>query len=213
MQDPYYSRSEVSNSDLTALHKVLVGDVSDPTDAYRFGSLIDAMLTEPDKVNYFDFAVDGERYKEEEFQKAGEMRKAFMRDEFARKMLEFSSPQAIMIAHRNFEYDYDFELDVRCKWDMWMESFGWGGDIKSTTATTQKQFEAAVEYFDYDRQRAWYMDIAREKGFKADKDVLIAISKKNFKVFKVTIQRGDSLYKRGVEKYTKLAFDYWRYFG
>lgn len=40
--------------------------------------------------------------------------------------------------------------------------------------------------FDYDQQHAWYMDIAQTKGYKADKDVLIGISKANFKVFKQT---------------------------
>ena len=53
---------------------------------------------------------------------------------------------------------------------------GWGGDIKSTSATTQEQFESAVRQFDYDRQRFFYMNIAG-----SEKDVLIGISKEHQK--------------------------------
>jgi hypothetical protein len=84
----------------------------------------------------------------------------------------------------------------------------YGGDIKSTVCTTQKAFEQSLEYFDYDRQRAWYMDISG-----AVRDVLIGISKENFKVFIVTITRDSEIYKRGREKYQELAFRYWYLFG
>ena len=100
--------------------------------------------------------------------------------------------------------DLDFELGVRCKWDGWRPDLRYGFDIKSTSATTQAQFEAAVKHFDYPRQRAWYMDIA-----KSDYDILIGISKVNYKIFKVFIRRGDSLYREGYEDYINLAFRYW----
>lgn len=88
-----------------------------------------------------------------------------------------------------------------------MGRVNWGGDLKSTTATTQKQFEEAVRYFDYDRQRAWYMDIAG-----SNQDVLIGVSKENFRVFKVPIRRDDDLYKSGFQKYNELAFKWWALF-
>ncbi len=75
---------------------------------------------------------------------------------------------------------------------MWVSLQAVNGDIKSTAAETQRQFEEAVRYFDYDRQRARYMDIAG-----SDRDVLIGISKKNFKVFKVPIARNSNLYNTG----------------
>ncbi len=89
-----------------------------------------------------------------------------------------------------------------------METYGWGGDIKSTTATTQKQFEDAVRYFDYDRQRFFYMNMAG-----SNQDILIGISKVNFKVFKVPIQRGSELWNSGRDKTMELAFKYWMMFG
>ena len=48
------------------------------------------------------------------------------------------------------------------------------------------------------------MDIAR-----SDRDFIYAISKKNCKVFKKFISRGDEIYNRGREKYEELAFQWW----
>ncbi len=52
--DTYYQRSEVSNSDLTALKELLYPrqQFGDREKAFRFGSLVDAIITEPERVNY-----------------------------------------------------------------------------------------------------------------------------------------------------------------
>lgn len=209
--DPYFGRNEVSNSDLSWLKDYWSDDKLDEITkqkAYKFGTLIDAVITEPFKVDYFKFQVDGVQYSEEDFEKAILMKKAFMKDPLAHNLLKQSDTQKVMITNRTFTYDeVDFNLAVRCKWDLWMDNLGWGGDLKSTTATTQKQFEEAVRYFDYDRQRAWYMDIAG-----SDQDVLVGVSKENFKVFKVPIRRGDELYNSGFKKYNELAFKWWALF-
>ena len=206
MKDPYYNRSEVSNSDLSNLKKLLYGcDSFDPIEAYKFGTLIDMMLTEPDKVNYLTYQCNGEQYTVEDFEKAKQMKRAFNKDELAYKMLQRSDTQKIMIRIMPIEFEgFKFELPVRCKFDLWMPNLNWGGDIKSTTATSQKQFEAAARHFDYDRQRAFYMDIAG-----SNQDILIAISKVNFKVFKIPIKRGDEFFQSGQDKYRELAFQYW----
>lgn len=209
MKDPYYSRSEVSNSDLSTLKKILYGgDDFDPTEAYKFGTLIDCMLTESHKVNFFNYTCSGDQYTPEQFEQARLMKYSFMKDKLARYMIEQADTQKIMVRDMEIEYDgFKFKLPVRCKWDIWMPLVSWGGDIKSTTATTQKQFETAVRHFDYDRQRAFYMDIAG-----SDQDILIAISKVNFKVFKIPIRRGDTLFNSGQQKYKELAFKYWNLF-
>lgn len=203
MKDAYYSRAEVSNSDLSALKQQLYPRPEhDATAAYKFGSLIDAMITEPGRVDFFRRTLDDEQYAVEEFEKAERMKRAFYADEFCRAMAEKADGQKVMVRHRWLDYcGYKFELDTRCKWDMWCKDWGFGGDIKSTTATTQAQFEAAARHFDYDRQRAWYMDIAG-----SERDVLIGISKVNFRVFKVAINRSTGWYKEGFQKYNELAF-------
>ena len=61
--DAYYSCTEVSNSDLTAL-KNLLHPVPMPPGvkerAFRFGTLVDAIITEPERVNYYQLTVDDE---------------------------------------------------------------------------------------------------------------------------------------------------------
>ena len=208
--DAYYLRSEVSNSDLTELKNILHPRMQfgDKEAAFRFGSLVDAIITEPARVDYYRFTVDDEQYSEEEFRHAGEMLKSLRmearHDEFLFRVLGYAETQKFMVNKaQQFTYcDFPFSLDTRCKWDWWLGSFG--GDLKTTFAATQQQFEEAVDFFDWDRSRAWYMDIAG-----SDKDFIYAISKKNGKVFKKFIRRGDEVYNRGREKYEELAFQYW----
>ncbi len=208
--DTYYLRSEVSNSDLTELKNILHPRMQfgDKEAAFRFGSLVDAIITEPSRVDYYRMMVDDEQYTEDEFRHALEMKKALRyearRDAFLAKVLEYAETQRFMVnkAQQLSYCGFDFNLDTRCKWDWWMKFFG--GDLKTTFASTQQQFEEAVDFFDWDRSRAWYMDIAG-----SDKDFIYAISKKNCKVFKKFIQRGDNVYNRGREKYEELAFQYW----
>lgn len=208
--DAYYLRSEVSNSDLTELKNILHPRMQfgDKEAAFRFGSLVDAIITEPARVDYYRLTVDDEQYSEEEFRHAGEMLKSLRmearHDEFLFRVLGYAETQKFMVNKaQQFTYcDFPFSLDTRCKWDWWLGHFG--GDLKTTFAATQQQFEEAVDFFDWDRSRAWYMDIAG-----SDMDFIYAISKKNCRVFKKFIRRDDEVYNRGREKYEELAFQYW----
>lgn len=208
--DPYFDRAEVSNSDLSWIKEFYQPErlQVDKEKAYKFGTLVDAIITEPHKVDFYQYTVDGIPYDSDDFEVAQAMKKSFLKDELSASMLKVSDCQTVMTKRQSFHFEgVDFELDTRCKWDLWSGRMGYGGDIKSTTATTQKQFEEAVRFFDYDRQRAWYMNIAG-----SNKDVVIGISKKNFKVFKVPVRRGDELFEQGVKKYSELAFKWWSLF-
>ena len=213
--DPYFSRPEVSHSDLCALEILLYGGYDhDPTEAFAFGSLIDALITEPHKVDHFKRTLNNYTYSKVDFENAKKMQRAFEKDEAGKLIMQHCSFQHIAIKP-DFEIDYfgfKFSLPARCKWDyIFPESYKMGGDIKSTTATTQQQFEAACEHFNYYRSRAWYMDITA-----TNKDMLIGISKTNHKIFKITLDRNAApgskardLYEKGKEAYTELAFKYW----
>lgn len=211
-QQSYYSRPEVSNSDLTQLKNLLHPRLQygDRETAFRFGSLVDALVTEPFRVNRYRFTVDDVQYSEEEFEHATQMLRALRsearRDAFLAKVLETADTQRCMFNKRQqFQYGgFSFSLDTRCKWDWFLTPYGFGGDLKTTFASTQKEFDEAVDFFDWDRSRAWYMDIAR-----SDRDFIYGISKKNGCVFKKFINRDDAIYKRGREKYAELAFQYW----
>lgn len=212
MKDEYYSRPEVSNSDLTKMKMLLNPScvLNDPTNAFRMGSLVDALVTEPDKANHISKTVDDYTYTDDEWNWGKKMREAFnkaCRDNvFLGFVKENSTCQEVMVNHgQQFEYDgLNFTLDTRCKWDFWMPQALFGGDLKTTSATTQEQFEQSIDTFDWDRSRAWYMDIAH-----TDMDFIVAISKVNQKIFFKTIKRGDEIYERGKEKYSYLAFQYW----
>ena len=199
----YYERSEVSNSDLTELKNLLHPrpQFGDREAAFRFGCLVDAIITEPDRVNYYQLTVDDVQYTEDESRHAQEMYRSLRRearnDAFLAKVLEIADTQRCMVnKQQQFEYGgFVFTLDTRCKWDWFLDLFGFGGDLKTTFASTQKEF---------DESRAWYMDIAH-----SDRDFIYGISKKNCCVFKKFINRDDAIYKRGREKYEELAFQYW----
>lgn len=211
--DPYYSRTEVSNSDLTAL-KNLLHPLPLPAGAreaaFRFGTLVDAIITEPHRVNYLRRTVDDVTYTEDEFRHAREMHRALRlearRDPFLARVLQTAETQRVMAnPAQNFEYgSFPFTLPTRCKWDWYFPLFNFGGDLKTTSASTEAEFRDAIDHFDWDRSRAWYMDIAR-----SDRDFIYAISKRNCRVFRLNIRRGDPVYTRGRDKYSELAFQYW----
>lgn len=121
--DTYYSRSEVSNSDLTELKNILHPRMQfgDKEAAFRFGSLVDAIITEPARVDYYRLTVDDEQYTEDEFRHAQEMLKALRmearRDEFLFKVLGYAETQRFMVnTQQQFTYcGFPFSLDTRCK--------------------------------------------------------------------------------------------------
>lgn len=210
--DAYYQRDEVSNSDLTALKEILYPRpvFGDREAAFRFGSIVDAIITEPSRVDFLRMTIDGNPVDEDEFLHAREMQRALRaearRDQFLAKVLEIAETQRYMVnIGQVFDNGgFEFTLDTRCKWDWWLEAPHFGGDLKTCAAATQKEFEDSVDFFDWDRSRAWYMDIAQ-----SNKDFIYAISKKNCHIFKLFINRGDAIYTRGREKYEDLAFKYW----
>jgi hypothetical protein len=211
--DAYYSRSEVSNSDLTELKNLLYPrtQYGDKEKAFRFGSLLDAMITEPGRVRYDRRMVDDTVYSGDDWRLAEEMKKSLRResyrDFFLKYVLEKAETQRFMVNRSQaFEYGpFEYALDTRCKWDWWLPELRFGGDLKTTASETQKQFEESIDFFDWDRSRAWYMDIAG-----SNQDFIYAISKKNCRVFRLMIKRDGDIYRRGKEKYNELAFKWWQ---
>lgn len=210
--DPYYLRKEVSNSDLSSLKELLYPKpvFGDKYRAYAFGSLLDYMITEPHKVDYYALTCEGQswNYMQEDFDLAKEMKKSYYKDPFCKMISENADFQSISVSHDfpivHNEFEFQLSAGVRCKWDLLVRKWKMGGDIKSTMAKTQKEFEQACDFFDYFRSRAWYMDIEGTND-----DMLIGISKVNQQVFKIPIKRGDKLYNYGKSQYQDLSFKYW----
>ena len=120
--DSYYSRSEVSNSDLTELKNYLYPRVQygDKEKAFKFGTLVDALITENDRVRYDKLMVDDYLYTTEEFELGLEMRKALRKeaekDQFLAVVLAQSDTQKFMVnKQQEFYYgNFAYHLDTRC---------------------------------------------------------------------------------------------------
>lgn len=210
----YRAFPAVSNSDLGMLQEYWMPQSRnmDLRKAYANGTLIDCMITEPHRVDFYKLTVQGEdyQYSQDEFEAAKEMKKVFYKDPFCSAFVKSCKFQHISY-NPNFPITHDgisFNVPAKCKWDLFRPDIDLSGDIKSTVATTQKQCEEVVRYFEYDRSRAWYMDLEGRTN-----DILIFISKVNFKIFKVPIKRNDHWYTNGKEKYQELAFKWWYLFG
>lgn len=214
VKDPYYSLPEVSNSDLSWLKAFFEPEElkHDKERAYLFGTLLDCCITEPAKVNYFKLTCAGNLYTKADFQLVNDMKASFWRDPFASLLAKHSDMQKITrVPSLKITYaGVTFSLPFRIKWDLYAHhTIGQGGDIKSTTATTYKEFVAACHHFEYFRQRAIYMDVeSAALGRSIDTDTLIGVSKVNKQVFKVPIVRGGEFYEIGREQYSRLGFQY-----
>lgn len=194
----YYAHPYLSNSALTKMENDLSGqDQYDATDAYAMGGLIDAMLTQPDSVDYLLFRVKDRdyAYTREQFDLARRMKVCALCDPLVRMIVAQGSHQHPFL-REGVEFDVDGLLiprDCRCLYDSWLPPVRWGADFKSTTATTQAGFEAACRKFDYPRGRVFYCKLSG-----AEKDVVIGISKKSpHRVFKVFMHKGDALWQEG----------------
>ncbi len=202
----YFQRPEVSNSTLGKLDKLMKGEQElDNPEYFKFGHLHDAVITEPEKVNYLNLRVLDGQYSQEDFAKVKLMKESFFKDDFCTKLHKGSKFQHISVNEIEITYrGFKFSLEARCKWDGWKPPIGW--ELKSTVATTQKAFEELCTYFHYNRAGAWYMDIAG-----IDTYVMIGQSKKNPKLppFRKIVRRGDDFYLSGKAEYEELAFKYW----
>lgn len=210
--EEYFSRPEISNSELGALESELSMDdqlFGDRKKAYRFGTLLDTMITSPGNYNYFKNSIGGITYEPEEISLAKSMRKAFYMDSFCVTLLDISQTQLVAVRDVEFQTATEsFVLPMKCKFDFFVKILKQGYDLKSTVATSQQQFENVCERFNYDRQTAVYMTIAN-----IDRMGIIGISKKNNKIFKKLIQRGDETFNKGYEKMLTLAYKYHLMFG
>ena len=129
--DHYYSRSEVSNSDLTALKFALNPQLNfvkeeNKRKAFHLGTLVDALVTEPEKCNHYAMTVDDEKYTEKDWKwgldRLAVLKKQATKDRFLDFVLKNAVGQKTFINPRmKMEYQgFEFELPVRCKFDWWL---------------------------------------------------------------------------------------------
>lgn len=221
-KDTYYERSEISNSDLTSLFYRLYPQLNWVSEeakqqAFHLGTLVDALVTEPEKINFYKLTVDDEQYTKEEFAWGKKMLNALKRhakkDKFLDYVLKNAETQRFFV-NPNQEFQqgcFNFTLKTRCKFDWWLgDSVGFGGDLKTCAATTYDQFLKQVDFVNWDRSRVWYMMLTESLNPSwGQQDFIYAVSKTNQKVFFLKIKKGDEIYERGKKKVLELAFKAW----
>jgi hypothetical protein len=201
----YFLHPFISNSRLTSI--LPEKRVKNLVLAYALGTLVDAMITTPELVDFIRLRVFGYDYQftPEQFQLCKAMRNAFRSDPVALELLGLCQGQQEFYNNKvPFMHDgFFFEIPCKVKFDLWSWLLNWGGEIKTTSATTKEQFMKYCDEYDYDRQAAFYMINAGSK-----KHMVIAISKVfPHPIFIHCVTAGDPFYQRGYAKITPLAYE------
>lgn len=208
----YYDLPEVSCSDLKNLDRAFNAK-PDPWGGVRgaieFGSLVDAILTEKHRLDYRWLSLQEHNkktifYTQVIWDKAHRMADKILADEAVARLVGMSVPQYVFRRTLRFEYDgLELEIRARCKFDLFAKAQGVGSDFKMLAIKTQKALLESIDWFDYDMQAAYYMDLAGIDYFW-----ILCGSKPTEKVFKYAIERDSDAYKRGRDKYARWAY-YW----
>lgn len=175
----------ISNSELKRLFKMAGGGYEEPENLdriFEFGTLVHAILFEPLKANTAD----------PDYALAKQMARTFLNDPMCMKIMGLAD---LRCEHEFYRYDV-FGFNGKCKADGESRMMDLILEFKSLSCTTQRQFEDAIDRFDYDQGGTWYIHTGQRRRV-----LIAAVSKKEPKmIFKKLIERGDSIYNRGLEK-------------
>lgn len=187
----------LSNSGMGKVQDWLDGreDKVMPEKAFRFGSMVDAMLTQPDELD--------ETLSDEELLRGFKLSQTAKSNPLCSILLDKGEVQAILTKTVKLEFEgIEFEVEGKCMLDIYLPKMKIGADIKTTAAKSYNQFLSSIERFSYDRQAFWYMEIA-----ELDRFPFIGLSKtKNVDPFVPIVKRGDPIWLSGKEKASMLAY-------
>jgi hypothetical protein len=181
----YYKVPMLSNSYLGELDR-LVNDKFMPSEevlqkAFYVGNQVDYSLFEQDKLDSTN----------PELESILQMRDAVMKHPLFQAY--YKHPQA---KHQHEVYRLIQGVPIKGKLDSWIKPIKTFCEFKTTACLTLDAFvKLAFGTLNYDRQIATYMQLT-----KADTCILVAVSKKNHKVFSYIVKRGDNTYKQGLQK-------------
>lgn len=203
----YFDHPYVNNSALSKLDKELRGDETpEPFEAYRFGSLFDCVVTEPEKLDRYRNTIAGTNYTftAAELEVAERMYTSVKKDPFCAQLLKSASKQVeVYVDDVAMEWQsIKFSLPMKCKYDFHTPTLF--ADLKSTKATSKQQFVASCELFNYWRQMALYGRLG-----SLTRAMIIGVSQVNYQVFLVPLAHTDANWRKGTEQYTELAYKYW----
>ncbi|RYC66495.1 PD-(D/E)XK nuclease-like domain-containing protein [Spirosoma sordidisoli] len=96
-------------------------------------------------------------------------------------------------------------LPCKARLDLKLPDEGLIVDVKTTSARTQREFEANCYRYEYDRQAAYYLDGCRQAGDCADRFILLGIQKqKPHNLYVVEILADSIFMDEGRRKYRRL---------
>lgn len=193
----YYNRGEISNSDLSWIEKQAYGakfETDNLEAIFAFGSYFHQLVLEPHLPWNNKLKIDKK--------KAQKMCDSILNFEFAGHRISNIIKRESFIAEKEFYTNIE-GVACRGKADGYDEDINLVFELKSTAATSQNSFIAAIEGMNIDRQNAFYLDLS-----KSDICLTVGVSKKNHKVFPYVVIRDDETYKRGKRKYKDLLMHY-----
>lgn len=210
----YFSHPFCSNSALSKLGRTIgmFPDLDiDTFNAYRLGSLFDAVVTEPQKLDLIQYRIFETDYTftAQEYENSRLMHRSLQNEKMYQEFMKCKPELQKEIYQPSFPFEFEgfsFMLDVKAKLDFFVP--GIVSDLKSTFATTKKQFESAFLQFSYPRQMVLYCRLTGAK-----KAIVFGVSKVNRKVFVIVMQEGDHLWRIGEKELNHMAFKYYMSYG
>jgi len=182
----YYQVPMLSNSKLGDLDR-MHNEKFKPSDeilekAFKAGNQIDYSLFEPQNLDLEDPNLANIRKMQEQVM-AHPLFKAY-----------YNHPHC---KHQHEVYRIIQGIPFKCKLDSYLKSKNLIMEFKSTACKSEQSFMQAAfgEQLNYDRQIALYMNLAN-----VDKCIFVGVSKFNFKVFVLIVERDDKVFKQGMKK-------------
>jgi hypothetical protein len=200
----YFDHPALSNSRLSQFEQETSGrDAFDSTAAFRAGHLVDGFITTPKALDYINYTIDElpHQYTKEEFGWGQRARKAFYDDPVCKNIAQQSQMQVEM--YETVDFEGIGPVACKAKYDGWLPLVRWGWDLKTTQANSEAEFDDWMDTFSVDRQIYFYMEVSASNKF-----CIFAINKKNFRIFKRFVNRGDACWQRGRDKCLSLLQKY-----
>jgi hypothetical protein len=188
----YFNHHAVSNSDVKEMWRKHNGIPKHEglQPIFDFGTEFHSGILEPHKS-------DLGKLKIEDQELIRDMSKTYWKDDLCRKiamMPDFRREHVFVRANRlGFEW-------VRCKADGDTAKLRLCLELKGLAVSSQKAFEEAILFHDYDQATSWYLNVM--PGIKQyDQQLIVGISKTYpDRMFKLLVDRRHENYKSGVEK-------------
>ena len=210
----YQNPNYISNSGMGDWLKTYRGTTETPEQTvakfknYDKGNLFDFAITEPHRLDNSNKSmikeVGGETvyFDDKTWASNDKMKTAFL-----------NSPAAVFLKYANTQHEYyktiHFEnkgiaisQKVKCKFDLLIKRMKKGADIKTTAAGSHAQFKKSIWLFEYQRQAAFYMDIADLEEF-----YFFGVSKTKHEVYYEKVTRDSNFYKVGEQQYKEILFN------